>query len=418
MKLWGDLETYSATPISHGTYRYAANAEIMLYAWAIDDEPAQVWDLTDGSEMPFRLRGALHTSKCEVWFHNSMFDRTVKRAFMPERTPPIARWRDTMVQALCHSMPGKLSTLCEVLGVDADKAKSKRGAYLVQLFCKPRGKNSKVERATRETHPAEWAEFVDYARLDVEAMREVHKKLPTWNYRGDELALWHLDQTINDRGLAVDLDLVHAAVAAVAEEQIALAAATSEMTGGAVEAATQRDAMLQHMLAEYGVQLPNMQASTLERRLEDPDVPEAMKNLLRVRLQSSTTSTAKYITLQRATNLDGRIRGLLQFAGASRTARWCLAEGSLVKTRASDGTLSDTPIERVTTDDQVWDGRAWVAHEGVVFSGEKTVIEHDGVRATPEHRVYLSDTESVTLGEASARGAQLWKGEPCFISTN
>lgn len=322
MKLWGDLETYSATPISHGTYRYAANAEIMLYAWAIDDEPAQVWDLTDGSEMPFRLRGALHTSKCEVWFHNSMFDRTVKRAFMPERTPHIARWRDTMVQALCHSMPGKLSTLCEVLGVDADKAKSKRGAYLVQLFCKPRGKNSKVERATRETHPAEWAEFVDYARLDVEAMREVHKKLPTWNYRGDELALWHLDQTINDRGIAVDLDLVHAAVAAVAEEQIALAAATAEMTGGAVAAATQRDAMLQHMLAEYGVQLPNMQASTLERRLDDPDVPEAMKDLLRVRLQSSTTSTSKYVALQRSTNLDGRIRGLLQFAGASRTARW------------------------------------------------------------------------------------------------
>lgn len=321
MKLWLDFETYCETPISHGTYRYAANAEITLFAWAIDDDPAQVWDLTSGAPMPFYLEVALHEAE-EVWAHNSMFDRTVLRAFMPERAPPVARWRDTMVQALCHSMPGKLSTLCEVLGVAEDKAKSKRGGQLVQMFCKPRGKASKVARATRDTHPAEWAEFEDYARLDVEAMREVHKLLPTWNYRGDELALWHLDQTINDRGIAVDMDLVHAAVDAVAQEQAHLAERTVEMTDGAVQTATQRDAMLQHMLAEYGIQLPDMQASTLERRLEDPDVPEAMKNLLRVRLQASTTSTSKYLALQRATNLDGRIRGLLQFAGASRTARW------------------------------------------------------------------------------------------------
>lgn len=321
--LWLDLETYSETPINHGTYRYAANAEIMLLAWALDEQPAQVWDLTTDGPVPFDLESALLDPEVVVYAHNSMFDRTVMRYDMPDHLcPPIERWRDTMVQALCHSLPGALGNLCQVLGVPSDKAKDKDGKRLIQLFCKPRPKTSKVLRATRDTHPADWAKFVAYAGDDIEAMREVERRLPKWNYRGDELALWHLDQTINDRGVAIDIELANAALAAVDAEQVVLAARTAEMTNGEVQTATQRDAMLQHMLAEYGVHLPDLQASTLERRLDDPDIPEAMKGLLRVRLQASTTSTSKYKSLVRATNLDGRIRGLLQFAGASRTARW------------------------------------------------------------------------------------------------
>lgn len=317
-----DLETYSETPINHGTYRYAANAEIMLFAWALDEQPAQVWDLTAAGPMPFDLESALLDPEVVVYAHNSMFDRAVMRYAMPDLCPPIERWRDTMVQALCHSLPGALGNLCQVLGVPSDKAKDKDGKRLIQLFCKPRPKTSKVLRATRDTHPADWAKFVAYAGDDIEAMREVERRLPKWNYRGDELALWHLDQTINDRGVAIDIELANAALAAVDAEQVVLAARTAEMTNGEVQTATQRDAMLQHMLAEYGVQLPDMQSATLERRLDDPDIPEAMKDLLRVRLRASTTSTSKYKSLVRATNLDGRIRGLLQFAGASRTARW------------------------------------------------------------------------------------------------
>lgn len=321
-RLWLDFETYSETPIAHGTYRYASTADIMLWAWALDDEPALVWDLTADPIMPFDLEVALADPDCEVWAHNSMFDRSVLRYAMPDRCPDRPRWRDTMVQAMCHSLPGKLETLCSVVGVSEDKSKLKRGGQLVQLFCKPRPKSMKLRRATRETHPVEWAEFVEYARLDVEAMREVHYKLPGWNYRGSELDLWHLDQQINDRGVAVDLDLANAALAAVTDEKVVLAERAKEMTNGEVEAATQRDAMLLHMLTEYGVALPDLQMSTVDRAINDPDIPEPMKDLLRVRLQASTTSTSKYKALVNAANTDGRLRGLLQFAGAGRTARW------------------------------------------------------------------------------------------------
>lgn len=321
-KLWLDLETYSETPIKNGVHAYAEDVEILLFAWAIDDEPVEVWDWTDGTNIPGRLFEAL-TIAPEIWAQNSHFDRTVLRgAGFVRGITCRERWRDTMVQALAHGLPGALGDLCVALGIPADKAKDKAGKALIQLFCKPRPKNSKIRRATRETHPAQWAEFVEYARLDIEAMREAHKRMPIWNYQGFELNLWHLDQRINDRGVAIDLELADAAVRGVDRAQVGLAKDTVEMTGGQVQSATQRDAMLAHILEEYGVALPDMQMATLERRIADPDLPEALRELLKVRLQASTSSTSKYRTLQRATSSDGRLRGLLQFCGASRTGRW------------------------------------------------------------------------------------------------
>ncbi|HBT2488995.1 TPA: DNA polymerase [Klebsiella aerogenes] len=320
--LWGDLETYCEIPINNGTHAYAEGVEVMLFAWAIGDEPVSVWDLTAGEPIPSRLRKAIADPNTILFFHNSHFDRTVLRHAMPELSPPVERWRDTMVQALAHSLPGALGALCEVLGVPQDKTKDKEGKSLIQLFCKPRPKNSKLRRATSKTHPVEWQRFVAYAGLDIEAMREVYKRLPKWNYQGAELALWHRDQRINDRGVCMDVQLAQAAIEAVDLEQKRLAKRTQVMTDGEVQAATQRDAMIKHIVESYGVELPDMQRSTLERRIADPDLPSAVKELLAIRLQASTTSTSKYKSLMKGISSDGRLRGTLQFCGASRTGRW------------------------------------------------------------------------------------------------
>lgn len=321
--LYCDIETFSPTPITCGTHRYAEDAEVMLWPYAIDDGPVEVWDVTSGEPMPSDLKAALDDpGVMTVWHNGGMFDTVVLLHAM-DIDLPLERVHDTMVQALSHSLPGSLGDLCDILGVDTDKAKDKDGRQLIHLFCKPRPASFKgPRRADRETHPEQWAKFVEYARLDVDAMREVYRKLPVWNYRGEELALWHLDQRINRRGFQVDMDLVHGAIRAVEREQKKLAKRTQRMTDGAVQAATQRDAMLAHLLAEYGVELPDMQKSTLERRINDPDLPEAMRELLAIRLQASTTSTSKYKTLAKAVSSDGRLRGTLQFNGASRTGRW------------------------------------------------------------------------------------------------
>ena len=329
-KLWADTETYCTVPIKHGVHRYAEEVEVTLFSWAIDDGPVSVWDVTDGP-MPTDLTKALEYAT-EIWAHNSGFDRTVLRHYWARtgaisQTDPhqpdssLHRWRDTMVQAYAHSLPGALGDLCTVLGMPADKAKDKEGKALVRLFCMP---NLKGERNTRETHPEQWAKFIAYAGQDIVAMREAHKRMPKWNYpnNASEVALWHLDQRINDKGLCIDMDLARAAVRAVEKAQKKLARRTVDLTDGQVQTATQRDAMLTHILEAYGVDLPDLQASTLERRINDASLPLPLRELLAVRLQASTTSTAKYNTLIRSTSSDGRLRGTLQFCGAGRTGRW------------------------------------------------------------------------------------------------
>jgi DNA polymerase bacteriophage-type len=320
MRLWLDTETFSETPIKFGTYRYQQDSELMIVTWAVDGGPVYTWDVTTGVPIPDDL--ALALMECdEIAAHNVLFDRGIINKHLPHLAPPLHKWRCTMVKAMSHSLPGSLDKLCDILQIPQDKAKHKAGKELVMLFCKPRPKTSKVRRATRETHPEQWQRFLAYAGADIDAMRAVDGKLPEWNYRGDELALWHLDQRINDRGFAVDLDLAEAAIRSVAIEQDRLKDVAHETTNGEVSSATKRDAMLEHILAEYNIALPDLQSSTLERRINDPDIPDGLKDLLRIRLQATTTSTTKYKALVNATT-GGRLRGTLQFNGAGRTGRW------------------------------------------------------------------------------------------------
>lgn len=316
-KLWLDLETRNKAPINVGTHAYAQTVEITLFAWALDDDPVQVWDLTANPAPPKELQYAKYN---EVWAHNSAFDRTMLRHYLPSLiTQDRTMWRDTMVQALAHSLPAGLGNLGEVLGIETDQAKDKDGRRLMLMFCKPMP--SGVWR-TRETHPEEWAKFVAYAGRDVEAMRACHKKMPNWNYKGRELDLWHLDQKINDRGVGIDMDLVHGAISAVDAEQKRLAYEAAELTDGELSDTRKRNRMLDYIANTFGVIVDNLQWSTVEKMLSDDDIDETLRELLVNRLASTTSSTAKYKTLAKGTSKDGRLRGLLQFCGASRSARW------------------------------------------------------------------------------------------------
>ena len=326
--LWFDCETFSECDLkTHSTHRYAEHpsTEITVAQWALDDDEPTVVDCTDSRFVrpPVDLLPLLLDPDVIVVAHNSHFDRTLLRNCWGIDVP-VERWRDTMIKGMAHGLPGALGKIGDVLGLDADQAKDKRGRDLIQLFTKPRPKGHNLRRATRETHPNEWQEFLAYSYQDVVAMRAIDQKLPSWNYRAghEELALWHLDQRINDRGFAVDLDLANAAITAVAVEQKRLKQTMVEETDGLVSSPSKRDQLLTFILAEYGVDLPDMKADTLRRRMEDPELPEAVKLLLSIRLEATKTSTAKYKALINATSADGRLRNTLQFAGAQRTARW------------------------------------------------------------------------------------------------
>ena len=293
----------------------------MLITYAIDDGDVQLVDLTAGDDPSTDLLTALGDETVLISVHNSNFDRNVLAKALGI-VIPIERWRCTMVRAYLHGLPGKLDLLSDIFKL-GDKAKHKSGRALVMLFCKPTKDGT---RNTRLTHPEKWKEFKEYARYDVVSARELDNVLPKWNLTGNELAYWYLDQRANDRGVAVDIGLAEGALRAVDKAQRALKGRTQELTNydgeaEGLESTTKRDKMLTYMLEAYGVVLPDLQMATIERRLTDPDLPVELKELLAMRLQASTTSTRKYSSMLRAMNKDGRIRGLIQFAGAFRTAR-------------------------------------------------------------------------------------------------
>ncbi len=291
----------------------------MLLSWAIEDGPVNVWDRTDPDEPMPPL--PLTNPDCLVWFQNGeKFDWPVIEHALPWLSDmvPIERRRDTMVQAYSHGLPGGLDMMGAALGVNDVDRKFKTGRRLIQLFCKPQKDGS---RNTRLTHPDEWAEFKAYAVQDIVTMRECHRRMPLWNYKGKQLTLSRLDQRINGRGMQMDIELAEAAVHASEISKKQLATRTQEMTGDAVQAATQRDVMLAFILDHYGITLPDMQADTIERRIKDENLPSELRELLAVRLESVTTSVAKFAALLRGVSSDGRLRGCMQFRGAARTGR-------------------------------------------------------------------------------------------------
>ena len=161
-------------------------------------------------------------------------------------------------------------------------------------------------------------------------MRYIYHKCPKWNYPGtpkgnapcsDEYANWLLDQTINDRGFKVDLDLARGALTSVERHQAVMGDRVMELTEGEVADAKKRDQLLKHLLNAFGVSLPDMTKSTLERRLNDETLHWIVRELIAIRLDASTTSVSKYKTLLKGVSSDGRLRGTIQFCGAARTGR-------------------------------------------------------------------------------------------------
>jgi len=341
--LWLDIETYSPVSIKRcGSYRYAENCEIMALIYAYGDEEITVLDVTDNAatwiaklyDFVDRLR------ECRrIGAHNgALFDRVVLKnanAYVFEEKNGLHKicceirrlvgkivWYDTMIKAYAHSLPGSLAELSAIFNLPEDTAKDKEGRTLVNLFCKPRRETvSKIRRATRDTHPELWKKFMEYARMDVVAMRTIDKLIPSWNVSKSEQEFQLLDQRMNDRGFYIDHLLAEGAISALTAETAARNSRTECLTSGAVSAATQRDRLLKYLICMWGVELPDMQKSTLTRRLEDPDLPEPVRELIRVRLQSAGTSTKKYERILDIACADGRAHGTMQFHGAWRTGR-------------------------------------------------------------------------------------------------
>lgn len=325
--LYLDFETFSEADLKKvGSYAYAEHptTEVLICTYAFDDEPVQVWDCTDGSDMPRDLHRALRrlvkpNSRIKVVWHNGgLFDRLIMKHCW-DFDIPVSNTIDTMIWAFRHALPGSLDALCEVLGVSADNAKDKRGKALIQRFSKPTPKNYKIRRYTAETHPDEWALFIKYAVSDITAMREVFHKLPRWGNSEFEDRVLELDQLINDRGFKVDVALAEAAIEAVEKHKAQLQDEAQRKYGGSL---TGKDFLpiLRELAPAHRIH--NAQKSTLNDLLADEDLPDDARTIIEMRLGAASTASTKYNPLLLGRSSDDRRRGCIQYGGAKRTLRF------------------------------------------------------------------------------------------------
>ena len=315
-----DIETYSEVDLPKcGVYAYAEHPsfEILLFAYAFDDEETQVVDLKGGERLPPRVLDALADPAITKTAFNAAFERTCIGRCLGKRLDA-AQWQCTAVQSAMLALPLSLEGVGEVLGIE--RKKLKEGGDLVRYFslpCKPTKANGQRTRNLPEHAPEKWQRFKEYCVRDVEAEREIRAKLQGYPIPAKEQELYRLDQEINDRGIMVDPVLVARAIECDGQYREKTTKRAYELTG---LANPNSPAQLKDWLEGQGIK-----ADTLDKKAVRALLPGAEGDaleVLKLRLLMAKTSVKKYEAIRRSVCPDGRVHGLLQFYGANRTGRW------------------------------------------------------------------------------------------------
>ena len=320
MQLGIDIETYSDVDLQKcGVYAYTDSPafEILLFAYAFDDEDVSIVDVAQGESLPDRVMEALTDDSVVKTAFNAAFERTcIARHYNLTLAP--SGWQCTAVQSAMLALPASLDGVGEVL--DIQQKKLKEGKDLVRYFsmpCKPTKANGGRTRNLPEDAPEKWELFKSYCIRDVEAEREIRYKLRNYPIPEGEQLLYQMDQEINDRGILVDQTLVDHAVTCDTEYRDQVTKRAYELSG--LENPNS-PAQIKDWLADRGVQVDSLSKKAVAGLIKETD--GEVLEMLKLRLLMAKTSVKKYEAIKRSVCSDGRVHGLLQFYGANRTGRW------------------------------------------------------------------------------------------------
>jgi DNA polymerase bacteriophage-type len=317
--LFLDTETRSRVDIGLGHDLYTRAAKCMIVTYALNDQPAQIWQPWQDPATPPSLFGPLADSSVRVIAHNAAFDRLILDRCLGIDVDP-DRWWCTMAQANAHGLPGSLETLGEVCGLPVDQRKIVDDYGLIDTFCVPQAATGQFIEPTDK--PEEWVRFCRYAVRDTETLREIYKRLPTHNYTGVGLQVWHIDQLINERGFGFDRRLAQAATAFLSEAKAASNDVIQGNTQGDVHSASQNVRLLKYLREKCGVDIESLRASEVVEWLECDDLDPVVRVLLEQRLEAAKSSGAKYARGLKLVGSRDRMRHGIKFCGAGRTGRF------------------------------------------------------------------------------------------------
>lgn len=319
-----DLETYSSADISKtGVFKYveAPDFEILLLAYAWDDEPVRVIDLTAPDGDPDEL-GAVYAAikdpNVVKVAHNSAFERACLSRWLGRDLPP-EEWEDTMVLAAMNGLPMSLDAAGAALHLENQKIKE--GTSLISYFCKPCRAtiaNGGRTRNLPEHALDKWERFKAYCQRDVEVEQAIYFRLRSYPVTDFERRVWALDARINERGVLVDTELAEAAIAVDEAFTADHSAELQRLTGLDNPNSV---AQLKDWLSGVGLEADSLNKAAV-KDLRDTATDPTTRRVLELRQLLGKTSTKKYQAMLAAACQDYRVRGIMQYYGAGRTGRW------------------------------------------------------------------------------------------------
>lgn len=354
MKLHIDIETFSDVSLPDcGVYKYSASPdfEVLLLAYAFDDDLVEIIDLAQGEELPSAVVDAIFDPAVEKWAHNAQFERVCLSRFFGKTLDPKG-WYCTMVKALTLGLPASLSAVGEALNFPQDVQKLTTGKNLIRKFSMPQRPTKANRMAVRyfpSDLPEEWEDFKTYCARDVETEMAIERKLSKYATLPEEMEIYWLDQRINDRGAKVDLKLVEKAIDIDNKLKEKLSKRYFDLTGiDKTNSLQQLKTWIKQVSGQTVTSITKDTTQQLKEDLKDyPDVLEALS----IRQKLSKSSIAKYQKMMDMAGTDGRVRGFLQFYGASATGRWAgrgVQVQNLPRNKVED---LDTAREAVLTGD-------------------------------------------------------------------
>ena len=318
-----DLETYSSVDLKKaGLYKYVQSPDfqILLFAYSADGGTVNIIDCACGEQIPAELITALADPKVEKAAHNAAFEIYCLNKFFYS---PICQWHCTMVHSLYCGFPASLDAAGKAMGLPEDRRKMGVGKQLIRYFCvpcTPTARNGGRIRNLPHHDPAKWKLFKEYCRQDVATEKEIYHRLEGYPSPEQERQNWVLDQYINTAGVKMDLELIKGALELHGGVSRELAGKARKLTGLDNPNSV---AQLKNWVQEHsGLELESLNKATVAEILADKDGKELVKEVLRIRKELGKTSVKKYEAMRACVCADGRIRGLLQFYGASRTGRF------------------------------------------------------------------------------------------------
>ncbi len=319
-RLFCDIETFSSQLLPKcGVYRYSQSSDfqILLVTYGFDDEELKTIDLACGEQLPSEFFVSMEDPNVLKYAHLAQFERVCFSRYLGHWLDP-HQWRCSMIMANYLTLPGKLADVA--IALNLAERKMEEGKDLIRFFsvpCKATKANGGRTRNLPGDAPDKWELYKKYNRQDVETERAVVRALEKYPLPQLEWDLYALDQIINDRGVRIDKQLVRSALIVDSEFTRKAYQRAQEITGLENPSSV---AQLKAWLADQNMPMETLAKKVVQEKAKDAE--GIVGELLRLRLELSKTSIKKYEAMARTVCKDGRIHGVTQFYGASRTGRW------------------------------------------------------------------------------------------------